>query len=76
MVKFIKAVCSIIRLYNPKIGVKNGPKTGFLFYFYVVAKWYICQMVHSPNGTFAKWYIRQIAHKPLLHYVIITPGPQ
>jgi hypothetical protein len=40
-----------------------SPKTGFI-YFYVVAKWYIRQMAHSPNGSFAKWYIRQMAHSP------------
>jgi hypothetical protein len=50
---------------GPKTGSELGyqPKNGF-FYFYVVAKWYIRQMAHSPNGSFAKWYIRQMAHSP------------
>jgi hypothetical protein len=39
-------------------------EAGKLFYFYVVAKWYIRQMAHSPNGSFAKWYSRQMAHSP------------
>jgi hypothetical protein len=51
------------------IGPKTGSELGYrpknvYFYFYVVAKWYICQMVHLPNGTFAKWYICQMAHSP------------
>jgi hypothetical protein len=50
---------------SPKTGSELGyrPKNGF-FYFYVVAKWYIRQMAHSPHGSFAKWYIRQMAHSP------------
>jgi hypothetical protein len=51
---------------SPKTGSELGyrPKNGF-FYFYVVAKWYIRQMAHSPNGSFAKWYIRQMVHSPI-----------
>jgi hypothetical protein len=51
------------------IGPKTGSELGYRpknvhFYFYAVAKWYIRQMAHSPNGSFAKWYIRQMAHSP------------